>query len=272
MSLNRFLGIVVIASLVLASETTCQAQVLNTKVISYIAPRVGMRLGGGDCAHSVSEALRVAGAEFTAADLGPDAPASGDYVWGTYLKQISYTSRWIDSNPANKLVAGDVIQYHGVTLKTATGTMTASHHTSIVAAVNSAGMPTFVYQQNFNNVRKVTKDAIDLTKMTAGYVRVYRPKARVDRARQFKFSIVNNMTAAKTVAIKMNPGNSNVGSINLAVGNSFGSYLRGAVTASSSTATFQLAIGTSAVGIVNGGGYEVYTAANGQPAIRRLSP
>lgn len=266
---RRFLAIFFV--LLLAGGSTCHAQALNNKVAAFLQTRVGQHIGGGDCAHAVSEALRAAGGEFMAADLGADSPAAGDYVWGTYLKQLSYTNKVVDTQPNLKLVAGDVIQYHNAKIVTATGTITASHHTSVVAAVNSSGMPTFVYEQNFNNIRKLTKDAIDLTKLSGGYVRIYRPKARIDKARQFKFTIVNNSTGAQTVTFKINPGNASIGTLKLDKGNTVGSYLRGTVTASSSSSTFQIAINNSVVSLVNAGGYEVYTA-NGRTTVRRLTP
>jgi hypothetical protein len=86
---------------------TCGAQTLNSKVAAYMATKVGVRCGGGECAHAATEALRVAGAEFTSADFGPDSPQRGDYVWGTLVKEISaVTGRPVDSKPNHNRPTG----------------------------------------------------------------------------------------------------------------------------------------------------------------------
>jgi hypothetical protein len=43
----------------------CHGQTLNSKIATFLAGKVGVRVGGGGCAHAASEALRAAGAEFT---------------------------------------------------------------------------------------------------------------------------------------------------------------------------------------------------------------
>jgi hypothetical protein len=266
------LSLIAILLTVASFSPTCHGQTLNSKVATFLAGKVGVRVGGGECAHAASEALRAAGAEFTNTDLGPDSPAAGDYVWGTLLKSISIVNgRWTDSKPTNKLLPGDIIQYRNAKFVYPTATSTTTQHTSIVATVNTAGSATFVYEQNFNRTRSVRRNSIDLTKLVSGYLRVYRPKARVHRTGQTKFSLVNNRTSNQTITLLA--GTSNLGSFPLTSANTLASYQTRWVTLTGTTlpVTLRLSNGAS-VSVLNAGGYEVYTTSAGAAAIRKLTP
>ena len=250
----------------------CHGQTLNSKVATFLAGKVGVRVGGGECAHAVSEALRTAGAEFISADLGPDAPAAGDYVWGTLVKSISIVNgRWTDSKPTNKLLPGDIIQYRNTRFVYPFSSSTATQHTSIVAAVNAIGRATYVYEQNFNRIRSVRKNPIDLTKLVSGYLRIYRPKPIVNRAGQTKFSLTNNRPSNQTVTLLV--GTTNLGSFPLTSANTLASYQTRWVTLTGTTlpVTLRLSNGVS-LSVVKAGGYEIYTTAAGVAAIRKLTP
>lgn len=257
---------------VVSFSSACHGQTLNSKVATFLAGKVGVRVGGGECAHAASEALRSSGAEFTNTDLGPDSPAAGDYVWGTLVKTISFVNgKWTDSSPTSKLLPGDVIQYRNTKFVYPTSTVTASQHTSVVATVNTAGSATFVYQQNFNAIRSVTKDAIDLTKLVSGYLRIYRPKARVNRTGQTKFSITNNRTSNQTITMLV--GSSNLGTFSLTSANTLASYSTRWITLTGTTMPITLRLSNgSSVSVVNAGGYEIYTNSAGAAAIRKLTP
>lgn len=250
----------------------CHGQTLNSKVATFLAGKVGTRVGGGECAHAASEALRSSGAEFTNADLGPDSPSAGDYVWGTLVKSISIVNgRWTDSKPATKLLAGDIIQYRNTKFVYPTSTTTATQHTSVVAAVNTAGSATFVYEQNFNGIRSVRRNSIDLTKLVSGYLMIYRPKARVSRSGQTKFSLTNNRTANQTITLLV--GTSNLGTFSLTSANTLASYQTRWVTLTGSTQPITLRLSNGAsISVVNAGGYEIFTTSSGAPGIRRLTP
>ena len=158
------LHLIALVMTVMSFSPTCYGQTLNSKVATFLAGKVGVRVGGGECAHAASEALRSSGAEFTNTDLGTDSPAAGDYVWGTLVKSISIVNgKWTDSNQASKLLPGDIMQYRNTKFVYPTSTATASQHTSVVATVNTAGSATFVYQQNFNGIRTVRKDSFLVT-------------------------------------------------------------------------------------------------------------
>ena len=269
--MNMRLQAFVVMACLLILPPLCSAQSLNSKVASYVTGKVGVRCGGGECAHAAIEALRIAGAEFVAVDLGADAPSPGDYVWGTLVKTVSITNgKWVDSDPSSKVQAGDIIQYRNTKFVYPGSTSTAVQHTSVVASVNSAGSPKFVCEQNFGGVRTVRKNAIDLTKLTAGYVRIYRPKTRISVAGQTKFTITNNLTTSQTVSILV--GTTSLGSFSLTSANSLTSYQIRWVTLTGTTlpVTLKLSNGQK-IDLATGGGYEVYETTAGTAALRKLS-
>jgi hypothetical protein len=260
-----------LAALVLAASAA-EAQTFNAKVVSFLAGKVGKRVGGGECAHAAQEALRVSGAEFDRTDLGRDSPAPGDYVWGTLVKSITSTNgKVVDSAPSVKLLAGDVIQYRNARFVAGTASSFAAQHTSVVAAVSATGMPTFVYQQNVSNQRIVRRDAIDLTKLTGGYLRIYRPKARRVTAGKYKFTIVNNMPSAQTVKFRNNT--TAFTGVSLTATNTGASYLTSWMTITGTGAKPNLWIQAtgSTVPVVSGAAYEVYSV-GGKATLRRLAP
>ena len=266
------LHLIALVMTVMSFSPTCYGQTLNSKVATFLAGKVGVRVGGGECAHAASEALRSSGAEFTNTDLGADSPAAGDYVWGTLVKSISIVSgKWTDSKPTTKLLPGDIVQYRNAKFVYPTSSSITAQHTSVVATVNTAGAPTFVYQQNFNQIRTLRKDSIDLTKLVSGYLRIYRPKARIARTGQTKFSLTNNRTATQSITLLV--GTSNLGSFSLTSANTLASYQTRWVTLTGTTlpVTLRLSSGAS-VAVVNAGGYEIYTTSTGVAAIRRLTP
>ena len=259
-------------AVLLLLSSACQAQTINQKLVTFLEGKRSVRVGGGECAQAASEALRASGGEFLSSDLGANYPATGDYVWGTLVKVVSYSNnKWTDSNPTAKCLPGDVLQYGNAKIVIGNSTWTATHHTAVVAAVNTAGMPTLIYEQNVNGIRTVQKDSTDLTKLVAGWVRIYRPKARIDRTGQYKFSLVNNTTAVQTVTVKV--GTISLGTVSLGSANTAASYIMEWVSASSTTTKFTLVLSSgSSIQVVNAAGYEVYAGTGGKAAIRQLTP
>jgi hypothetical protein len=199
---------VTVLAIVCLHATVAKAQTIGSAMVSYLQSRVNSRVGGGECDHMAVEALRVGGGEFVASDLGSDAPDTGDLVWGTQVKLISFNGQWSDSNPSSAVQAGDVIQYNTAvfTLADSSTIQTPTHHTSVVAAVDQNGNPTSVYQQNFNSVRTVQTAAIDVTTLTSGWLRVYRPFPRIDRVNEWKVTLGNRTDSDQndTVLIGIN--------------------------------------------------------------------
>ena len=183
------------------------------------------------------------------------------------MKSISIVNgKWTDSKPGSKLLPGDIIQYRNTKL----GNTTATQHTSIVAAVNTAGSATFVYEQNFNAIRTVQKNSIDLTKLVSGYLRIYRPKARVNRTGQTKFSITNITKSSQTIAMFV--GTRNLGTFSLTSDKTLASYQTRWVTLTGSTQPITLRLSNGAsISVANAGGYQIYTTAAGAAALK-LTP
>ena len=196
---------------------------IGGSMAAYLSVNVGTRVAGGECSQMATEALRVSGGEFCPQDLGADSPSSGDYVWGTLVTTISCSNKLLsDSNPMNKCLVGDIVQYRNATFTTSTGTVTASHHTSVVATVNTVGRATSIYQQNVSNIRTVQKATIDTTKLTAGWIKIYRPKAVVVRPGEWKTTVVNNMSANQSFTLQV--GNQNLTTMTLTAASTATSY------------------------------------------------
>lgn len=251
-----------VPAVVATPALSAPAPTINQKIVSYLEAHLGQRVGGGECAHLASEALRVAGAKFI---RGADFPAAGDYVWGALVKAINAASGTArDSAPTRACRPGDVLQYHNTTFRNG---MWASHHTAIVAAVDSRGWPTAVYEQNFNGVRTVARHSVDFSQMSAGYVRVYRGTPRVAVAGRTEFTITNNTAVARSGVLQV--AGWNLGAFTLGAANTWSAYQSRYITATPGyipTITF----GTTTLPIVNGAGYEVFLLPSGYPSIRRI--
>ncbi len=242
-----------------ASATASAAVSLGDRMVAYLATVAGKRVGGGECGHCASEALRIAGAKFIF-----DNGSSLDYVWGSLVAKVTgKASGAIFSNPNARFKPGDVLQYSNA--KFSTGQF-ASHHTSVVASVESLGRVSAVYEQNFNNVRTCGKHALDLRKLTSGYIKVYRPQARIVTPTRFEFSVVNN--AKTTVSVKEAVGNSSF-TYKLTAGNSAASYQTRFWTTTGSKPTITVAGRT--LTLEKGAGYEIYRTSAGTLSIRKLA-
>jgi hypothetical protein len=246
------------ARAVVSPITAVSSQVLEDRVAAFVAARVGQRVGGGECAHLANEALRAAGARF--AIFGPTGT---DYTWGGLVTRVTgYPSRAVYSSPAAMIRPGDIIQYSGAVFRDGTR---APHHTAVVAAVDGAGRVTAVYQQNFNGVRAVTRQPLDLSQLVAGSVKVYRPLARPTVAGRFNFTVVNNTGAAVPVTERAGASWS---SYWLSRANTWSSYqIRGWTTTGVRPT---ITVAGKSIAVDDGAAYEVYTPAGGGVAIRKL--
>lgn len=240
----RLLRSLIVIGGVFASASTASAQTIGANMATYLKSALNTRVGGGECSQMATEALRVSGGEFVASDLGADSPSTGDYLWGTLVTVISYSNKtWSDSNKTNLCLVGDVIQYNSAVFTYSTGTVSASHHTAVVAAVNTAGRPTSIYQQNFNNVRTVQQATIDTTKLTAGWIRIYRPIPLVVRTNEWKMTVCNNTTATQTYTA--NVGTAVLGTVSLSAANTANSFIVHRIDTSGTVPDLVLPNGTS---------------------------
>ena len=272
--MNRMSRVIWRASLALmlcgAGSLPAEAQTWSGggALVTFLNGKLSTRLGGGDCAHMATEALRACGGEFVAADLGADSPATGDYVWGTLLTTISWTnSARVDSTPTAAILPGDIIQF-GINTKIGTATYSV-RHTAVVQTVNTAtaSRPTAVFQQNFGGVRTVKTATIDVTKLTAGWIRIYRPKARVDATNVWKFTVVNNATTSQSYTVMV--GTTTVSTVSLTAANTAGSYRVHKVT---TTGTVPCVVNnTNSIYVQNAKGDEIYKPTTSTFGLRQLA-
>lgn len=241
------------------------AQSIGDTMVATLAEKLNQRLGGGESDHLATEALRIAGGEFVPSDLGNDYPSSGDKVWGSLVTVISCNnSSWIDTNPANLCQAGDVIQFGSAVFDSVSF---PQQFTGVVAAVDSNGRPTSIYVQNFNGNRVVQQRAIDTRQLSAGWLRIYHPQARIDRFNEWKFTIVNNDSQSQTYDLL--DGIDTIITVTLTAANNTGSFTVHSVTTDGTVPNFLLYNETSYF-VEMGKGNEVFSSTNGL-AVRQLS-
>lgn len=133
---------------------------LNQAVLNFANSRMGQTVGRGECWDLAKEALQSAGAKVPGMDMEV-------YVFGRRL-----------SGP-QELQPGDIIQMQNAQFTTAWGSSSAWQHTVIVTAVNGSRID--VLEQNFNNIRSVTRGNYDISTLTGGTLTYYRPEARSGR-------------------------------------------------------------------------------------------
>ncbi len=204
-------------------STESHAQSIGESMVTFLDSKINTRLGGGECSHMATEALRVSGGEFFPGDLGANFPGAGDLVWGKLVTVISYSNKLTtDSAPTVAVLPGDIIQYCS-SAKIGTSSFPKCH-TSVVRTVNTAlaSRPTAVFQQNFGGVRTVKVASIDVTKLTAGSLRIYRPISRITATNVWKFTVVNNVATSQTYSVIV--GVSAVSTINLTTANTASSF------------------------------------------------
>jgi hypothetical protein len=207
-----------------------------------------------------AEALRVAGGRFTV--FGPRA---SDYLWGSLVTRVTGTAGGgAYSDPAAVVRPGDVLQYANARFRDGT---TAARNTAVVAAVDAAGRVTAVYQQNFDKVRAVTRQSLDLSKLVVGSVKVYRPAARTTAPGAFRFSVVNNTGGPVGVTERAGAGAT---AYTLSRADTAASYQARAWTTYGG-ARPTLTVGGKSVPVEDGAGYEVYRAVGGAVAVRKLT-
>ena len=268
--MNRLYRVVGRAALAVVICAACgapaEAQYSGSAMVSFLNGKLSTRVGGGECAHMATEALRVAGGEFYQPDIGADSPATGDYVWGTLVTVISFSTVWADSNVTSQCQVGDVIQF-GAGTKIGTATYT-SRHTAVVQTINTTKYrPTAVFQQNFGGVRTVKSATIDVTKLTAGWIRIYRPISRIDATNTWKFSVVNSATTSQTYTVMV--GTTTVSTVSATAANTSGSFRVHKVT---TTGTVPNVVNNAnSIFVQNAKGDEIYNPTTGTFGIRQLA-
>jgi hypothetical protein len=251
-----------IGSAIAASKLQVKAAAtFGQSMANYLQQQVnsGKRIGGGECAHLATEALRVAGAEF----IRTEPAGTSDYVWSS--NRIARLTK--GSQLAGKVFqVGDIIQYQNATFSSG-GTKKLQHHTQVVAAVDSKGRITQVFEQNVNGDRTAQKRAImDLSKLTGGSVSVYRPVARKVETGRFAFTVVNNTSGSKSYSLTI--GNKTT-SYSIGKSNAKDSYKTHWVKYTGSQ-TPTIKVGSTSLTLRDAGAFEIYTNSSGSTSLRRI--
>jgi hypothetical protein len=150
------LGLAFLAGAAYAGES------LNRRVAEFAVDRLGKKVGDGECATLIVEALRAAGA------AGPKAERDGRFTFGKRIERKALTP-------------GDVIHMEKVRFerKSPGGGASWSEfhlHTAIVQRVH--GTQVTMLHQNYNGNRTVQPLTIDLADLQRGTVECFRPQPR----------------------------------------------------------------------------------------------
>ena len=268
------------------SQLQSPGTTLIDKVVNFMASNLDQRIGGGESADAVYEALRLAGAAFTEKDLGTDYPTVGDKMWGTPVKVLTYQdNKFTDSNPSTDVLPGDILQYKQTKFvyvtdsgrKTITTTVTKDHHSTVASEVNSkTKLPTRVYEQNAPgttdvNARTVSLNPVDFSKLRDGMVLIYRPRTRIDVPTKYQISVVNNTNAVKLPVLKSRLNT--VARLTLNPSNTEASYAVAWANSQTADVALKLVLPSGeSITVINGGGYEIYKQPNGIVGVRAVTP
>ena len=139
-------------------------------VVEFCKAHLGEKVGNGECAGLAAQALKAAGFK---RHTGPDSPGDGDYVWGTQVYLIESTPAGPkETGTLSDVRPGDIIQYRDVKFGEK-GSF--HHHTAVVAEVFPEKGKINVYQQDVGGQQFVTEGQPHLKKLSAGWIRIYRP-------------------------------------------------------------------------------------------------
>ena len=238
---------------------------LGQKMAEYLRGRLGTRVGGGECAHVATEALRVAGGDFTykSAFVRPKEAGGEDYVW-TPNRVARLTSG--PQVAGKRFRPGDILQFQDATFSSGTE---APHHTQVVATVDTAGRITQVYEENAGSGadkrRLQLNPAIDFGTLTGGSVSVYRAVPRRTKSGLVEWTVVNNTGAGRVYTVRTK-GRDQKAIID--GGDTFGGFQIGSSKFTGAVGPV-IEFGPTALTIQDGGAYELFADADGRVGLRQ---
>jgi len=149
--------IICLFSIALQNKAQDNIPTLNKQIVEYVKTTIGKKVDRGECWDLANQALTRNNAEW---DL--------EYKYGKLL------------NPKNDTIyPGDVIQFEGVKVKYKKGNTTYTesmeHHTAIVYRVIGKGVYELAHQNTGFSGRKVGLSTIDVSTITKGKMKIYRP-------------------------------------------------------------------------------------------------
>ncbi|HYT91399.1 MAG TPA: hypothetical protein VEL76_21985 [Gemmataceae bacterium] len=150
------LGLALLATAAHADES------LNQRVVQFAADHLGKKVGDGECATLIVEALRTAGA------AAPVGDSEGRFTFGKPIERKALT-------------AGDLIHFEKARFehKSADGGFSWAEfplHTAIVQRVQ--GTRVTLLHQNYGGKRTVQRLTLDLADLKRGTVAYSRPQPR----------------------------------------------------------------------------------------------
>ena len=136
---------------------------LNKQIIEYVKTTIGKKVDRGECWDLANQALTRINADW---DL--------EYKYGKLL------------NPKEDMIyPGDLIQFEGVKVKYKKGNTTYTesmeHHTAIVYRVIQRGIYELAHQNTGFSGRKVGLSILDISTITKGKMKIYRPIKKSDQ-------------------------------------------------------------------------------------------
>jgi hypothetical protein len=164
-------------------KAKAEAMPLNEKVLAFARSKVGEQLGNGECWTLANDAILSAGGRSSPAYR--DFPDRGDHVWGDLVYAVTAKDGKLtdDTTAGKKMAPGDIVQFRDARFEGprpggGTYSMTAPHHTAVVAAVGADGKTLGILHQNWSGKKTVAEATTALRDLKGGWVRVYRPLPR----------------------------------------------------------------------------------------------
>jgi hypothetical protein len=182
-----FLAVILAATCGFAACRADDPPAVADRILEYCKQQQGKRVGNGSCTMFVGAALQSAGARLHGPHAAkPDSPQgrSDDFNWGELVFVVERVGTEFKTKGDVKDVRpGDIIQFTRTTLTGSlddgsTYTMTARHHTAIVAQVLAGGRLLNIYHQGANGRKAVSGDQIRLLDLERGRFTIFHPIAK----------------------------------------------------------------------------------------------
>jgi hypothetical protein len=140
---------------------------LLAEILSFAKASIGKPVGSGECTVLAAQALKAAGAM---SRRRKEYPGPGDYIWGEEALLIEGAPGGPTlSGPIDDVKPGYIAQFRDAKFPHAH----FSHHTAVVAYITPTQLG--IIQQNYRGERFVSQSAFRIDKLSAGWIRFYRP-------------------------------------------------------------------------------------------------
>ena len=149
------------------------------RIAAWCEARIGTKVGNGECWTLANDAITAVAEECRAQNQEPCVP-SRSYVHGALI--YTYIPPKPSDPPSGVLAAGtargDIIQFLTAHFRSRDGLSWSSRgapdHTAVITAVERGGILK-VLEQNVGGTKIVMEGKVDMSEMTSGEVRIFRP-------------------------------------------------------------------------------------------------